>query len=231
MVKRKARSRNETHAMKSIPFSKATKDDLVSVLKLNLKTRRSAAFPLTLPRNDIIQSISQTLNESLRYYGSQWSASSEIHMTLVVCAFLREAMTQFQTVLKISAEVALDFDGEGVRFSGFMDLVVSDVDNKRETKRGWIIDEGLHQVLAAAGCLLRSREKNGKKTPILALLTDGAHFKFFAIDERDGAVYRSTTFFIDLHTCQDFSSNTQVGCVGCVVPPDNCVSFSYKFAT
>ena len=45
----------------------------------------------------------------------------------------------------------------------------------------------------------------------MAVLTDGSHFQFFAIDERDLTVYASRVIFIDYRSMTDLSSYSELG--------------------
>ena len=198
-----------------VAFSSATRLHVAGVLGLNLERLERGESSLVLPDDVGVSVISETLQNKLHYHVRHWDLSREASRILLISDFLYEATSQFKSSLKISQEVPLNYKQGGIRFSGAMDLAISGEGLMSrllvvEAKRGWTLGEGLYQLLCEAGCLLRSREKIDKNTPILAVLTDGFHFQFFAIDERDGSVHRSKVVFVDLTNISDFRCDPQV---------------------
>ena len=211
MVKRVLKSRLK----ESVTFSAATRDHIVNVLKLKLDALKSKAHFLSLPTGFVRPIISNTLHESLVYLAKPNKLETEAGRSDVIKAFMREAAEQVNTDLELLPEFPLSWKQNGLRFNGFIDLVMTNDDKSSillvvEAKNGWQANLGVFQLLAEAGCLLRSREKIGKKTPVFAILSDGCHFKFFAIDERDGAVYSFPFIAAELPLISDYKSNPQV---------------------
>ncbi|EGF80260.1 hypothetical protein BATDEDRAFT_88978 [Batrachochytrium dendrobatidis JAM81] len=77
-----------------------------------------------------------------------------------------------------------------------------------EAKKEWL-DSAVPQVLAKAGCLLKKRLAAGKETPVLAVLTNGTLFRFFAIDI-DGVVYASTIYLLKLDNDRTYKTSTSL---------------------
>jgi hypothetical protein len=65
-----------------------------------------------------------------------------------------------------------------------------------QAKNEWL-DSAIPQIICEAGCLLKKRLAVGKKTPVLAVLTNGTDFRFFAIDT-DSVVYASKRYLLEL---------------------------------
>jgi hypothetical protein len=191
-----------------VPFSLATRDHIVNVLKLNLEPLSRYDSSLVLPDNVIVTELSEFLQKNLRHHISDWDLSSEVSRKYLISDFIHEAIYNIRASLKIKPEFPLNYEERGVSFSGYMDLVISGEGLQSyllvvEAKKEWALEDGLNQLLCEAGCLLRSREKLVKKTPILAVLSDAFHFQFFAIDERNGSV------FVDLTNMSDFRHDQQ----------------------
>ncbi|EGF77735.1 hypothetical protein BATDEDRAFT_27416 [Batrachochytrium dendrobatidis JAM81] len=82
-----------------------------------------------------------------------------------------------------------------------------------EAKKEWL-DSAVPQVLAKAGCLLKKRLAAGKNTPVLAVLTNGTLFRFFAIDT-DGIVYASTIHLLKLGNDRTYKTSTSLSEILC----------------
>ena len=197
-----------------VPFSSATKHHIVNILRLNLEPLSRLEPSLILPDSVVVDALSEFLQKNLRHHISDWDLSSEVSRKYLISDFLHEATYRCKSSLKIKPELPLNYEHDGLCFNGYMDLAISGDGLQShllvvEAKRDWALGEGLNQLLCEAGCLLRSREKLDKKTPILAVLSDALHFQFFAVDERNGTVYRSKVIYVDLANISDFRRDPQ----------------------
>ncbi|EGF79446.1 hypothetical protein BATDEDRAFT_25793 [Batrachochytrium dendrobatidis JAM81] len=86
--------------------------------------------------------------------------------------------------------------------------VINQVNQRRISERDVLVF-AVPQVLAKAGCLLKKRLAAGKNTPVLAVLTNGTDFRFFAIDI-DGIVYASTIHLLEIGMDRTYKTSTSL---------------------
>jgi hypothetical protein len=201
---------------KTIPFSSVKRDKVVDILGLDLSHLNSHVDMLRLPPRFRRSRLSEEFDNRMKMLAVESHLKNVAGQAEVIKEFIREALRLFPTELQLYLEEPLSWVQDGVRFRGSMDMAVMNDTKKSlfpvgEVKRAWDIEEGLYQLLAEAGCILRMRESQGKQpTPVLAVLSNAFNFQFFAIDERNGCVYSSQLFVIDLLRIADFRSDPQV---------------------
>ncbi|KAK5669306.1 hypothetical protein QVD99_003706 [Batrachochytrium dendrobatidis] len=116
-------------------------------------------------------------------------------------------------------EVKNDWEGKEFGYTGDVDYMLESSDTKTVdtmdsfllvvgAKKEWP-DSAVPQILCEAGCLLKKRLAAGKNTPVLAVLTNGTDFRFFAIDT-DGVVYASTKKMLELGQDGTYKTSTSL---------------------
>jgi hypothetical protein len=149
-----------------------------------------------------------------------WVLDNEKACRIVIDAILTEVLlSESNQELLGFCEVKNDWEGTGFGYTGDVDYMlgssriktVDTMDSSLlvvEATKEWP-DSAIPQVLAEAGCLLKKRLAAGKETPVLAVLTNGHLFRFFAIDN-DGVVYASDKEVLKLGKDGTYNSSSSL---------------------
>ena len=200
-----------------IPFSSATRANIVEDLRLNLSTLNDTSFLLELPEHFPTVNVSDHFIWNLEAIIRHWNMDNEASKSAIISLFLTEAFTQVGSdLLCIFPQVEESWEGGKYIFRGVLHYAIATEDQASqmfvvEVKAVWGSKISQWQLLAEAGCILKNRLAKGRKTPVMAVLTDGSHFQFFAIDERDLTVYASRVIFLDYRSMTDLSSYSELG--------------------
>jgi hypothetical protein len=206
----------------SVPFSSATFSDCSRIDGLNLKVdylsldEPTIHIPSTYPSPQA----SSALCEQLSRIKSVWVLNNKASCRIVIDAILTEVLCSDVNPNLIGfCEVSNDWEGEGVIYTGDVDYMLGTskiifaeaIDSFLmvvEAKKEWP-DKSVAQVLCEAGCLLKNRLAAGKNTPVLAVLTNGRLFRFFAIDT-DGTVYASDEEILKIGNDGSYASSSSL---------------------
>ncbi|OAJ37843.1 hypothetical protein BDEG_21818 [Batrachochytrium dendrobatidis JEL423] len=149
-----------------------------------------------------------------------WALDNEKACRIVIDAILTEVLTsEANDKLVGFCEVKNDWEGKEFGYTGDVDYMLGSSDTKTVdtmdsfllvvgAKKEWP-DSAVPQILCEAGCLLKKRLAAGKNTPVLAVLTNGTDFRFFAIDT-DGVVYASTIHLLKLDNDRTYKTSTSL---------------------
>ena len=212
------RGKRKLEEVESISFTSATREQIESFLKLDLRTVDSAVYTLRLPpasafpRLAITDYLVDNLTKDLRLH----HMNSEASNSGIIKLLLKDAVLQVADgFLKIVQESNEKWENDGVRFNGYVDYSIKSNDNKSqlivtEVKGVWDEDEAETQLLAEAGALLCRRLDDGKNTPVFGVLSNAKIFKFYVIDDRDRSVYSSGLVTMQYRPGTDFRESEEL---------------------
>ena len=195
-------------------YRSVTRAQIREALLLDLTTLDDSTHILRLPAEADFQysAITELLITNLKYALELHGLRNEASRSLVVVEFLKDALISFgNRHLHIVPQSRERFKNEDHVFSGIVDYSIGTKDLVSqllviEVKAGMDREAAETQLLVLAGCVLRRRLAETKATPVFAVLTDGAFFQFYAIDNRDSTVYSSRVIYLDYRANPDFAS-------------------------
>jgi hypothetical protein len=160
---------------------------------------RLGAPSLRIPQEIVFPVPSDFLCEHLLTVKKHFGLDNEKACRMLIDAILTEVLnSEFNNNLYGFCNVKMKWEGTGLGYYGNVDYMFApskiqsddNIDSYiliMQANYEWPIS-AIPQVVAQAGCLLKKRQAVGKNTPVFAVLTNGADFRFFAIDT-DGVVY------------------------------------------
>jgi hypothetical protein len=199
-----------------VKFSSAKVQDCIDADRLGMKVENvddqqatlhiPANFPTPVPGPELCS----TLKKVYRVW-------KQARRQSLIDAILTEAVDiaiDKDSQLRGYCDVQIEWIGDHVIFEGILDYMIGYTSNDGrlnsrflivEAKKGWLPEASVWQTVSQAGCLMKNRLEAGKNTPVFAALSDGDHFRFFAVDT-DMKVYCSQTIYIRRAT-NGFSSS------------------------
>ena len=191
---------------KRVAFTSVTRNQIIDVFKLTLD-------PMTT-EDDILKHLAPAEFQRLPLN------DAFVHsLKSLVAEFLKNAFLEKSDHLRVLSQSRNTCQSENFLFAGVAEYSITSYDGLSEllvigVKAGTEIVTAELQLFAHAATILRERLMEKRNTAVMAVLTNGELFKFYAIDDRDSSVCSSRVIFLNYRTNREFKSYTDLIEVG-----------------